>query len=325
MPIIPSNWTGSAAVNAIGIGGGSGSTSYAYANSLNATITELDTFIDLVGVCDEPISREVSLDLISGKVKLYWKGLDNSYTQIQIFTRQSGDALVFTSGYNFVDLTLGQLGLSIKCSELTEISLVLRWDKDIEFNLYSGEDLVINPKVRLLLPTGANYPTGANSNAGAYDATNTTLYTQNLNKLKNSESDTTGFKLFDIYSFYPGKPITFNVIVLNSSSSNYGNIAFQLLDPVDIGQAVFDVANDIINLENNTVTDKFIGNLTRDALYKDVTNNQVILRPDFSRHVGRIVAQDTNNNNYYDTVIIKSYTPNTDPLLGGTFTLTGEF
>jgi hypothetical protein len=319
MPIIPSNWTGSAAVNAIGIGGGSGSTSYAYANSLNATITELDTFIDLVGVCDEPISREVSLDLISGKVKLYWKNLDNTYAQIH------KDDLIFNTGYNFVDLTLGQLGLSIKCSELTEISLVLRWDKDIEFNLYSGEDLVINPKVRLLLPTGANYPTGANSNAGAYDATNTTLYTQNLNKLKNSESDTTGFKLFDIYSFYPGKPITFNVIVLNSSSSNYGNIAFQLLDPVDIGQAVFDVANDIINLENNTVTDKFIGNLTRDALYKDVTNNQVILRPDFSRHVGRIVAQDTNNNNYYDTVIIKSYTPNTDPLLGGTFTLTGEF
>jgi hypothetical protein len=137
MPIIPSNWTGSAAVNAIGIGGGSGSTSYAYANSLNATITELDTFIDLVGVCDEPISREVSLDLISGKVKLYWKGLDDSYTQIQIFTRQSGDALVFNSGYNFVDLTLGQLGLSIKCSEITEISLVLRWDKDIEFDLYS--------------------------------------------------------------------------------------------------------------------------------------------------------------------------------------------
>ena len=137
MPIIPSNWTGSVAVNAIGIGGSSGSTSYAYANSLNATITELDTFIDLVGVCDEPISREVSLDLISGKVKLYWKGLDDSYTQIQIFTRQSGDALVFNSGYNFVDLTLGQLGLSIKCSEITEISLVLRWDKDIEFDLYS--------------------------------------------------------------------------------------------------------------------------------------------------------------------------------------------
>lgn len=137
MPIIPSNWTGSVAVNAIGIGGGSGSTSFAYAKQLNATITELDTFIDLIGTCDEPISREVSLDLISGSIKLYWKGLDDSYTQIQIFTRQSGDALVFNSGYNFVDLTLGQLGLSIKCSEITEISLVLRWDKDIEFDLYS--------------------------------------------------------------------------------------------------------------------------------------------------------------------------------------------
>lgn len=138
MPIIPSNWTGSVAVNAIGIGG-SGSTSFAYAKQLNATITELDTFIDLIGTCDEPISREVSLNLISGSIKLYWKGLDDSYTQIQIFTRQSGDALVFNSGYNFVDLTLGQLGLSIKCSEITEISLVLRWDKNIAFDIYTPD------------------------------------------------------------------------------------------------------------------------------------------------------------------------------------------
>lgn len=322
MPIIPSNWTGSAVVNAIGIGGGSGSTSFAYAKQLNATITELDTFIDIVGVCDESISREVSLDLISGSIKLYWKNLDNTYAQIH------KDDLIFNSGYNFVDLTLGQLGLSIKCSEITEISLVLRWDKDIEFDLYSsnGEDLVINPKVRLLLPTGANYPTGANSNAGAYDATNTTLYTQNLNILKNSDSGTTGFKLFDIYSFYPGKPITFNVVVSNQAFSNYGNnIAIQLLDPVDVGQAVFDVANDIVNLESNNVTSSFIGNLTRNALYKDVVSNTATLYPDFSRHVGRFVAQDINNNNYYDTCIIEGYTPNTNPLLGGTFTLTGKF
>lgn len=130
MPIIPSNWTGNVTVNAIGIGVG-GSTTYAYAKQLNATITELNTFIDLVGVCNESISREVSLDLITGKVKLYWKNLDNTYTQIH------KDNLIFNTGYNFIDFTLGQLGLSIKCSEITSLFLVVRWDKGIEFSLYS--------------------------------------------------------------------------------------------------------------------------------------------------------------------------------------------
>jgi len=163
MPIIPSNWTGSAAVNAIG--GSGGLTGYAYAKQLTTTIAELDTFIDLIGVCDEPISREVSLDLISGKFKLYWKSLDNTYTQIT-YAQIHKDDLIFNTGYNFVDLTLGQLGLSIKCSELTEISLVLRWDKDIEFDLYS-EPVPPTPLITVIDNTffinetiNMNYPNG---------------------------------------------------------------------------------------------------------------------------------------------------------------------
>jgi hypothetical protein len=130
MPIIPSNWTGLDTVNAIG--GSGGLTGYAYAKQLTTTITELDTFIDLIGPCNEPISREVSLDLITGRLKLYWKNLDGTYTQLH------RDNLVFNTGYKVVDLTLGQLGLSIKCSEVTELFLVVRWDKDIEFNVYGG-------------------------------------------------------------------------------------------------------------------------------------------------------------------------------------------
>ena len=129
MPIIPSNWTGLDTVNAIG--GSGGLTGYAYAKQLTTTITELDTFIDLIGVCNEPISREVSLDLITGRLKLYWKNLDGTYTQLH------RDNLIFNTGYKVVDLTLGQLGLSIKCSEVTELFLVVRWDKDVNFNIYT--------------------------------------------------------------------------------------------------------------------------------------------------------------------------------------------
>lgn len=131
MPIIPSNWTGLDTVNAIGLSGGSGGlTGYAYAKQLTTTITELDTFIDLIGVCNEPISREVSLDLITGRLKLYWKNLDGTYTQLH------RDNLIFNTGYKVVDLTLGQLGLSIKCSEVTELFLVVRWDKNLPFDLH---------------------------------------------------------------------------------------------------------------------------------------------------------------------------------------------
>lgn len=314
MPIIPANWTGIETVNAENMGG-SGFPIYQFSKSFSITISELNTFIDLIGFCDTPINREISLDILSGSLQLYWKNYDNTYTQI------SRDNLNFNNGYGYVDTTLGQLGLSVKVSEPTELFLVIRWDKDFDFQIFTG-DLMINPKVRLLFPTGTNYPINAN----AYDTElDTTIYTSNLDKLKNSDSGVTGFKLFDIFSFYPGKAITFNVVISNQSSSLYGNIAIQLLDPIDVGQAVFDVANDIINLENRNVADDFIGNLTRNALYKDVTSNQAILYPDFSRHIGRFVAQNTTNNDYYDTAIIESYTPNSDPLLGGTFTLTGDF
>lgn len=137
MPIIPASWTGYDTVNAIGLGGGSsgGSTSFAYAKSLNITITELDTFVDLIGVSSESIGRGFSLDLISGTAQLFWKQLDGSY--ILIFK----DDLNF--GSIFVDFTLGQLGLAVKCSEITELFLVLRWDKNIVFDFYDPTTLSI--------------------------------------------------------------------------------------------------------------------------------------------------------------------------------------
>lgn len=314
MPIIPSGWTGLQTVNAIGTGGSSNP--YKYCKSFKIDINDLTEFIELIGKCENTISRELSISVISGSVDVFWKNYNN-----ELFIINSKPLLIDDI---LIDNTLGMLGIAIKVLSPCKIFVTIRWDKNLDFYIYTGEELVVSPKIRLLLPTGANYP--VNSNLPAYDTgVDTTTYTSNLDKLKNSNSGVTGYKLFDIFSFYPGKPISFAVIINNPIASVYGNIAFQLFDPLDIAQSAMDVAADIINIENNNITDSFVGNFTRNALYKDVSDNQVTLQPDFSRHVGRIVAQNIDNNNYYDTVIIESYTPNTDPLLGGTFTLTGQF
>jgi hypothetical protein len=338
MPVIPSDWTGQQTITTNLNGGGN--PVYQFVKSNQITIIELDTFIDLIGVCNESISREVSLDLITGSIKLYWKGLDNSYTQIQ------KDNLIFDAGYNFVDFTLGQLGLSIKCSEVTELFLVIRWDKEIDFLIYSqkvttGDDLMIPIDVRLAVGTGLNYMDIDKAPYPVYDEGmsiysydtgelnqgSISNYATNLRKLKDSDSYpvTTGWKLFDIECFYPGKIIDFDVIIDPTVVSKYGSIHIQLLDPLTVGEVLFAMANDIINIEVGSLSDNFVGALTRNAWYKDVINNKVNIKPTFSHHVGRFVAQNINKRSAFDTAIIKSYTPNLDPLLGGRFTLTGEF
>jgi hypothetical protein len=315
MPIIPISWTGQQTVNAINSGGG-GFPVYKFVKSLSITITELDAFIDLIGTCTESINREISID-ISGRCKLYWKNLNEDYSQIQ------KNELNF--GAKFIDLTLGQLGLAIKVSEPTELFIVIRWDNDIEYNIIqptlTGDELMIPVKVRLAVGTGDNY---IDINEGSYDSSDY-QYLINLQKLKNSDSGVTGYKLFDITTFYPGQSIIFSVVIPDNTNYDLTKpLAIQLFDPLSVGEVMFAIANDVINLELNNIGEKFVGNLTRNAWYKQVTNNTVEIFPDYSKHIGRIIATNKNTQQF-DTAIIQSYTPNTDPLLGGTFILTGDF
>jgi hypothetical protein len=207
-------------------------------------------------------------------------------------------------GGGYLDTSDGGIALFAECSEPIIIEITIRQDTPITY-------------------TVGNYSVDINSES--YDS-DTYQYLINLQKLKNSDSGATGWKLFDIYSFYPGRSITFDVDITNLTQ--YGNIAIQLFDPLAVGEVLFALANDVVNLELNNMGDKFVGNLTRNALYKDVdiATGEIIITPDFSRHIGRFVAQNQNNNNDYDTVIIENYIPNTaDPLSGGTFVLTGDF
>lgn len=199
------------------------------------------------------------------------------------------------------------------------VKILVRSTKKINYEL--GGQLMIPIKVRLAIGTGANY---VDVNANSYDA-DSYQYLINLQKLKDSESGVTGFKLFDIFSFYPGKAIEFFVAIDGAANNNYqpDTIAIQLFDPLAIGEVVFAIANDVVNLEVNNLGDKFVGNLTRDALYSKAVGDKITVSPDYSRHVGRFVA--IRDGYFYDTAIIKSYTPNTNELLGGTFVLTGSF
>ncbi|BBD56486.1 hypothetical protein NIES204_38160 [Planktothrix agardhii NIES-204] len=224
-------------------------------------------------------------------------------------------------GGGYLDTSDGGIALVAECSESIIIEIIIRQDTPITYAIgnYLG-GLMIPVKVRLAVGTGTNY---VDINESSYDS-DEYQYLINLQKLKNSNSGVTGYKLFDIYSFYPGRSITFDVNITNPAK--YGNVAIQLFDPLAVGEVLFAVANDVINLELNNMGEKFIGNLTRNALYKDVVAEKATFYPDFSRHVGRFVAQNINNANAYDTAIIKNYIPNAiDPLSGGTFVLTGDF
>lgn len=133
MAIIPNNWTGQETVNT-NINS-NGNPCYQYAKTVITTINTLNEYIDLIGTCNEVINREVSMDVISGRAKLYWKNLDGTYQLINPTDVNWKDS--------FVDLSLGQLGLSITTTEPTEIFFNVRWDRDIEFPVYN--DVIINP------------------------------------------------------------------------------------------------------------------------------------------------------------------------------------
>lgn len=218
-------------------------------------------------------------------------------------------------GDTYVDTSCGH-ALWVSSELGTKLEISIRQSKVISYSI--GDELMIPVKVRLCLGTGANFIA---RNESDFDS-DSTQYLINLYKLKNSDSGATGYKLFDIFTFLPGARIDFDVTVENPA--NYGDIALQLFDPISVGEALFDVANDVVNLELNSLSDSFIGNITKNAWYKDVILNKVSVWPDYSRHVGRFVAVNQITGKF-DTAIIKSYTPNSDIYKGGSFVLTGVF
>lgn len=271
---------------------------YTYSFTGFVTIPANEKFLLIPG---KQHARELVLSFSSESVELYFGGNNIPFETLNILEKYRDNQLG-------VDLWVKS---AVECRCLVVIRSVEKID-------YIKDDEMARVKVRLLLGTGDNY---IERNASDFDA-DATQYLINLTKLKNSDSGTTGFKVFDIYCFTQDKTIDFNVEVENSN--NYGEIALQLFDPINVAEAIFDLANDVVNLELNNLSNSFVGNVTRNAVFKNVINGQCNVIPDFSRHVGRFVARSNDTGNF-DTCIIKEYIPNTDEYKGGTFVLTGEF
>ncbi|HEY9865376.1 MAG TPA: hypothetical protein V6D21_14475 [Candidatus Obscuribacterales bacterium] len=253
--------------------------------------------------------REISI-YSDGAINLYW---GNQTIPFWTINNQ-----VFVDSSTATSLSIEPLDGDVN------VKILVRSVKQINYEIGGGSKIVIPVKIRLAIGTGENY---FDVNADSYDDVyNSYQYLVNLQKLKDSDSGVTGFKLFDIFSFFPSQPIEFDVVVDSPEVGEYlpETIAVQIFDPLIVGEVMFAIANDVINLELNGLGNKFVGNLTRGAFYHEIANGKINVLPDYSRHVGRFVARNIYTDQY-DTAIIKSYTPNSNQLLGGTFTLTGSF
>lgn len=203
----------------------------------------------------------------------------------------------------------------------TNVKILIRSTKPINYNI--GGSMSFPLSVRLCFGTGDNF---VDINQDNYDSV-TDEYLANLQKLKNSDSGVTGFKIFDLQSFTPMENYLFTIEIDNLANSKYepSSLAVQLFDPLTIGEVLWGIANDVINGEYGNLPNNFVGSLTRNAYYYGVQEtNKIRIKPNWSFHVGRFVAINKNTGKY-DTAIIKSYTPDQDDLLGGVFTLTGDF
>lgn len=288
------------ASNSVGSISSSNSTNYPFIKEWEGKILEKTPLIP-----ESKISREINIHT-DKLVNLYWGDQSIPFWSInnQVFIDQS---------------TATSLSIEPLDGE-TNVKILIRSVKQITYDIGG---LMIPTKVRLAIGTGANF---IDVNAGSYNSPEY-QYLVNLQKLKNSNSGVTGWKLFDVFSFYPGKSIDFSVSIDGGVSNNYqpDSIAVQVFDPIVVGEVLFGVANDVVNLEFGNIGDNFIGNLTRDAFYSEVLSNKFTISPDYSRHVGRFVAI-SNETGKYDTAIIKSYVPDpTNKFIGGTFILTGDF
>ena len=99
-------------------------------------------------------------------------------------------------GGGYLDTSDGGIALVAECSESIIIEIIIRQDTPITYAIgnYLG-GLMIPVKVRLAVGTGTNY---VDINESSYDS-DEYQYLINLQKLKNSNSGVTGYKLFDIY------------------------------------------------------------------------------------------------------------------------------
>lgn len=126
MPIVPSDWIGSESVNAVGLGGSSNP--YAFCKTFSFISNNTTDFIELIGYCNESINREITVEIKNGIVDFYWKNKSNELFIVGTLPLLNQD--------RFIDNNLDCLGLTVKVLQECELFITLRWDKDVNFNIW---------------------------------------------------------------------------------------------------------------------------------------------------------------------------------------------
>lgn len=209
-------------------------------------------------------------------------------------------------------------GLPIEAIGSGVIEIIIRQDKVINYAI--GADMVFPVGIKLLIGTGANF---GFITAGFQDSPSS-IFDQNVSKLFNSNDEITGHKVALVSCFTPGASIDFTVQTAGTRYDTSQAIQFQYINLVSALRLAYAVGSDVMNPESELLGDGIGGLLTQGGFAGEVpgTGGTLTLAPDNFNYFGRFVAVNVNDG-YYDTAIITSYTPNSDPLKGGTFTLEG--
>ena len=209
-------------------------------------------------------------------------------------------------------------GLPIEAIGTGIVEIIIRQDKQINYAI--GADMVFPVGVALRIGTGANFGYVTQ----AFQDASSSTFDQNVAKLFNSNDGITGHKLAIFHTFTPGASIDFTIQTAGTRYDNTQAIQFQWLNPIMALRLMLAVGSDVMNPESTQLADGIGGLLTTGGYAGEVagTGGTLTLSPNFLNLQGRFVAVD-NVTGYYDTAIITGYEPNTDPLLGGTFTLEG--
>lgn len=194
--------------------------------------------------------------------------------------------------------------------------------------LLDDEDMAIPIEVKPLLATGgSNYdndllgntlPSSANTNFERWFGRDS--YAQ--------ASD--GYKVFDIVTFHPGKPIQFLVTVapgvdlgMNPEGKVNQDINVFTPHPSIALRALLEIASDLINPESQVIPEALVGSIITNGWQASLPKEGGImtLNPNFSQHIGLFIAWN-NNKGSWDTALF-NYQPSIDPYTGGTFVIVG--
>lgn len=251
---------------------------------------------------------------------------EKCFREVWLTNKSSESFEVWVNGLSIGTISPGQSwrdmfnsGMKIEARGIGNIQIIVRSDKPI--NLISSEEPMIPIEIQLYLGTGINY----SNITQPYQDVESTSFDNNLNKFFNSEMNLDGYKLIGFHSFPFATKSMFTVLLEDGGLINpNAPIKFYWLNPVIAAKILIAIASDVINPETNLIDSRVSGLLSTAGFGGETIGGSgaIQITPSIINHFGRFSALRADTGTY-DTAIISHYTPNSDPLLGGTFHLIG--